>query len=67
MIENYQVSCPYCGECFSTVVDLSTLDMNPSGQDYIEDCQICCRPIRFIVRNDIYTNQPTIELRRDDD
>lgn len=36
------VSCPYCGECFETLVDLSA-----GSADYIEDCQVCCRPIQF--------------------
>jgi len=37
-----EVSCPYCGE--RVVVGL-----DPGGgttQDYIEDCQVCCRPWR---------------------
>jgi Cysteine-rich CPXCG len=40
------VSCPYCGEA----VDLA---LDPGGgavQDYVEDCQICCRPWRVSVR-----------------
>ena len=32
--------CPYCGERVSVVLDLSAGD---SG--YIEDCEVCCRPI----------------------
>lgn len=38
------VTCPYCGEPAETYVD-------PGGgerQEYIEDCAVCCRPIRFI-------------------
>lgn len=38
------VSCPFCGEEFTTFVDPSE-----ECQDYIEDCQVCCRPIRFNV------------------
>ncbi|VCU66728.1 hypothetical protein [Pseudomonas synxantha] len=34
--------CPYCGEVVETTVDLSGGD-----QTYIEDCQVCCRPITF--------------------
>jgi hypothetical protein len=36
--------CPYCAEPIEIYVD-------PGGgehQDYIEDCSVCCRPIRFI-------------------
>jgi hypothetical protein len=38
------VQCPYCGERLETRVDLTAED--PS---YIEDCQVCCRPIEFRV------------------
>ena len=34
------VSCPYCGETISVLVD----DSLPE-QSYVEDCQVCCRPI----------------------
>jgi hypothetical protein len=36
------VECPYCGECFETPVDTSC-----GSASYVEDCQICCRPIEF--------------------
>jgi hypothetical protein len=36
------VQCPYCGEAFEAALDLSGGDSS-----YIEDCQICCRPIEF--------------------
>jgi len=36
------VECPYCGERFETMLDLSA-----GSTSYIEDCQICCRPIEF--------------------
>jgi hypothetical protein len=38
------VQCPHCGEPIDTYPD-------PGGgerQEYIEDCSVCCRPIRFI-------------------
>ncbi|MBT8083934.1 MAG: CPXCG motif-containing cysteine-rich protein [Woeseia sp.] len=35
------VRCPYCGERMHIVIDTSAGD-----QAYIEDCQICCRPMR---------------------
>ena len=40
-----EVECPFCGETFTTHADPSE-----EHQDYIEDCQICCRPIRFSVK-----------------
>jgi hypothetical protein len=36
------VQCPYCGELFETVVDPSS-----GSTSYVEDCEICCRPIEF--------------------
>jgi hypothetical protein len=35
-----QVVCPYCGESIDVLVDDSVPD-----QRYVEDCQVCCRPI----------------------
>lgn len=40
MIDEINISCPYCGEVFETTADCSAGD-----QQYIEDCQICCQPI----------------------
>jgi hypothetical protein len=34
------ISCPYCGETITVLVD----DSLPE-QQYVEDCQVCCRPI----------------------
>ena len=45
MIESVVISCPYCGESFETVVDLSA-----GSQRYIEDCAVCCRPIEIALR-----------------
>jgi hypothetical protein len=41
-----EVYCPYCGE-------LNVIALDPAGgseQDYVEDCQVCCRPWRLLVR-----------------
>lgn len=38
------VLCPYCGERLETRVDVTADE--PS---YIEDCEVCCRPIEFQV------------------
>jgi hypothetical protein len=42
--EETEVECPFCGEAFTIVVDQSV-----DHQSYIEDCFVCCRPIRFEV------------------
>lgn len=36
------INCPFCGESISVLLDLSA-----GGQSYIEDCQVCCRPIQI--------------------
>jgi hypothetical protein len=36
------VQCPYCGERLETRVDLTG-----GERQYIEDCEVCCRPIEF--------------------
>lgn len=34
------IGCPYCGETILVLID----DSLPE-QTYVEDCQVCCRPI----------------------
>jgi len=41
------ISCPYCGETITILVD----DSLPE-QQYVEDCQVCCRPILLSVSVD---------------
>jgi hypothetical protein len=36
------VSCPFCAENIIVLLDLSAGD-----QSYIEDCQVCCRPMQI--------------------
>lgn len=42
-----KISCPYCGETIEVLIDGSV-----PNQNYIEDCQVCCRPINFDVSVD---------------
>lgn len=35
-------SCPYCGETISML-----LEELHGSQSYIEDCEVCCRPIQI--------------------
>lgn len=43
--EEQIISCPYCGENIHILIDCSY-----DAQEYIEDCQVCCRPITFQVQ-----------------
>jgi hypothetical protein len=38
----YSFTCPYCGEEISMVLDVSV-----GRQTYIEDCEVCCKPIEI--------------------
>jgi hypothetical protein len=47
MLTSLDISCPYCGESIEVLVDASAGD-----QHYIEDCQVCCRPISLSIQID---------------
>jgi hypothetical protein len=40
--------CQYCGEENQLWIDLTV----SSDQDFIEDCEVCCRPNRILVKHD---------------
>jgi hypothetical protein len=42
MLPIESIQCPYCGESIDIVIDDSV-----EQQQYIEDCQVCCRPINI--------------------
>lgn len=46
-LEEERIYCPYCGEPITVL-----LNPEDTGQEYIEDCQVCCRPIEFTVLED---------------
>ncbi len=56
------VQCPYCGERFNTLVDLSA-----GAQRYIEDCYVCCQPIECSVSLNETGELDTFSVRRDID
>lgn len=43
-LDSAWIDCPYCGEHIELVIDCSQ-----AQQLYIEDCQVCCRPIHLQV------------------
>ena len=43
-LQEKYIICPYCGETIEVQIDCSI-----PFQEYIEDCQVCCRPINFQV------------------
>jgi hypothetical protein len=60
-LHEVDISCPYCGETISIVVDGSIEE-----QQYIEDCQVCCRPI-VIVLSVSQTGVLHVEARHEND
>lgn len=44
MLVDHELTCPYCWQTIVMVLDLSV-----DAQDYVEDCEVCCRPIRVLV------------------
>jgi hypothetical protein len=41
------LQCPYCWEEITLLID-GSIEL----QEYIEDCEVCCRPIDFVVEVD---------------
>jgi hypothetical protein len=48
MLPGFDIQCPYCGETIEILVD----DSAGEEQRYVEDCQVCCRPISISVSMD---------------
>jgi len=42
------IDCPYCGESIDVL-----LNPDEADQSYVEDWQVCCRPIVFNVMEDV--------------
>ncbi|MDP5056623.1 CPXCG motif-containing cysteine-rich protein [Marinomonas hwangdonensis] len=55
------ISCPYCGEVIDVVVEV--LD---ESQEYIEDCQVCCRPIVFNI-DVAFDGSTLVQVRSEND
>lgn len=55
------VYCPYCGEPQTVLVDLQEL-----GDEYIEDCTVCCKPIAFVLREGL-TEEFELHVHQEND
>jgi Cysteine-rich CPXCG len=53
------VLCPWCGERLETRVDLTSADTS-----YIEDCEVCCRPIEFSIEREADGALLSVGVRR---
>jgi hypothetical protein len=52
------LTCPHCGEPLETFVDPG----GGSSQEYVEDCAVCCRPIRFFAVQDADTGEYDVRV-----
>ena len=60
-LEPITAQCPYCGEPIELLIDCSE-----EIQRYIEDCQVCCRPIDIAVSID-EDGWPSVRLATEND
>ena len=61
MLAFLDIHCPYCGESIEIAVDGSI-----DHQTYIEDCQVCCRPIKLTASVD-EDGSPQVIARAEND
>lgn len=58
-LKSVSIQCPYCGEMIELAIDGSVEE-----QEYIEDCEVCCKPITIIVSM-AYGDTPQVVARRE--
>ena len=56
------IGCPYCGERINLLIDPQEI-----GQQYIEDCPVCCQPIEMKTDVDPHGHLRGILALRNDD
>ena len=62
-MDTQTVRCPYCGESVEIFIDHSV-----RRQEYIEDCQVCCRSITLTVTLDADDDSDArVEARTEED
>lgn len=56
-----ETDCPFCGAPISLLLD-PTVD----GQQYVEDCEVCCRPleVRYTADGDAITSLDVTALEQ---
>ena len=60
LLAEVDIQCPFCWETIGILIDCSV-----DSQEYIEDCQVCCRPILFDVAFDD-DGYPTVSVSSDE-
>ncbi len=59
IIENIDITCPYC----HSKTDIS-IDCTAGDQEYIEDCHVCCAPINLNIYIDEETEAVSVTTGR---
>lgn len=39
-VQEVEIMCPFCAEPITILIDTSV-----EAQEYVEDCEVCCRPM----------------------
>ena len=60
MLVASELTCPYCFQVIAVIVDRSG-----GSQEYVEDCQVCCSPMRIMVRVDLQGEIESVEAWRE--
>jgi len=56
----------YCAYCWRpNHIDVD--EYAGARQEYVEDCQVCCRPNLLRIQVDRYSGEPTVEAERESD
>ncbi len=61
LLKAVQIRCPYCGEAVEVVVDCTL-----PRHEYIEDCEVCCRPMIISV-SAAEGDSPQVDARQEDE
>ncbi|MET4692239.1 CPXCG motif-containing cysteine-rich protein [Endozoicomonas lisbonensis] len=59
-LDSRKAKCPNCGKMIELIIDCSI-----EQQEYIEDCQVCCRPILINVQ--IHRKDFDVSVRNPDE
>lgn len=61
-LETATIVCPYCWQAYEISVDCST-----GAREYVEDCEVCCHPIRVRLRLEETGALLGVETEREND
>jgi len=65
-LEERTISCPYCGESIEVLIEPVEETQDEDAAQYIEDCQVCCRPIQFKMMTD-FSGETHLEVSHENE